>query len=67
MRIRSDLLQKLRLASGWTQKEVAEQVEIDIKTYRNYESGRANGAAAMPLRAPHQTRLHAPPVDSPRH
>ena len=51
MRIRSDLLQKLRLASGWTQKEVAEQVEIDIKTYRNYESGRANGAAAMPLRA----------------
>ncbi|MFO0575828.1 MAG: AAA-like domain-containing protein [Polyangia bacterium] len=51
MRIKHEYLRQLRLGRGWTQHEVAQELEVDIRTYRKYETGEINGAAGEPLRA----------------
>lgn len=51
MRIKHELLRSLRLGRGLTQQEVADEIEVDIRTYRKYESGEVNGGAADPVRA----------------
>jgi transcriptional regulator with XRE-family HTH domain len=51
MRIKHELLRSLRLGRGLTQQEVADEIEIDIRTYRKYESGDVNNGAADPVRA----------------
>lgn len=37
LRIKSELLLKLRLDRGWTQEEVADKIGVDARTYRRYE------------------------------
>lgn len=42
MRIKHDLIKKLRLERGWRQLDVANELQIDERTYRRYESGEVN-------------------------
>ena len=42
MRIKNELLRKLRLERGWRQVDAAEAAKIDERTYRRYETGQAN-------------------------
>ncbi len=51
MRVKHELLRSLRLGRGLTQQEVAHEIEIDIRTYRKYESGAVNSGPADPVRA----------------
>lgn len=51
MRVKHELLRSLRLGRGLTQQEVAHEIEIDIRTYRKYESGAVNSGVADPVRA----------------
>jgi transcriptional regulator with XRE-family HTH domain len=51
MRIKHEYLRSLRLGRGWTQHEVAQELEVDIRTYRKYETGEINGTTGEPLRA----------------
>ncbi len=51
MRIKHEFVRQMRLARGSTQQEVADEIEVDVRTYRKYENGEVNGGAAEPLRA----------------
>ena len=42
MRIKHELIKKLRLQRGLRQLDVAADLEVDERTYRRYESGQVN-------------------------
>lgn len=42
MRFRNEYLLELRLENGFTQRDLAAELGVDLTTYRDYESGRVN-------------------------